>query len=317
MGLVRARRRRHRIGEPRRHRPRRAPARRASSCTRNTFAKIGYEMNVCTARGLGPSISIFEPGFLQVVLAYARQGALPPGTLVKFYFAGGGYLGGGDPLWGSPPIIEALDLFLAMFGDTPVAVGRRRARRLAARHADRARRARARRPPARRHRRLGRRPVERRAGRGRGRAAAPKSGAPSRRSPQTEAAPRASHRRSHRTGVSMSRRMSERRHAHAGSVELRCRSGSSRMSAVSGRGRAMNAADVGEDHGAAVVGVEEAVDEVVRGCGSAARRCRRSRCRRACTRGARRSACSSRARRGGGPRAACGARSSAARTARG
>ena len=54
------------------------------------------------------------------MLAYARQDALPPGTLVKFYFAGGGYLGGGDPLWGSPPIIEALDLFLAMFGDTPV-----------------------------------------------------------------------------------------------------------------------------------------------------------------------------------------------------
>ena len=54
------------------------------------------------------------------MLAYARHGALPPGTLVKFYFAGGGYLGGGDPLWGSPPIIEALDLFLAMLGDTPV-----------------------------------------------------------------------------------------------------------------------------------------------------------------------------------------------------
>jgi 3-keto-5-aminohexanoate cleavage enzyme len=86
----------------------------------NSFAKIGYEMQVCTERGLGPSISIFEPGFLQVVLAYARHGGLPPGTLVKFYFAGGGYLGGGDPLWGSPPIIEALDLFLAMFGDTPV-----------------------------------------------------------------------------------------------------------------------------------------------------------------------------------------------------
>jgi uncharacterized protein (DUF849 family) len=86
----------------------------------NSFAKIAYEMQVCTSRGLGPSISIFEPGFLQVVLAYARQGALPAGTLVKFYFAGGGYLGGGDPLWGSPPIIEALDLFLAMFGDTPV-----------------------------------------------------------------------------------------------------------------------------------------------------------------------------------------------------
>src|SRR4029077_9553816 len=83
-------------------------------------AKIGYEMQVCTERGLGPSISIFEPGLLQVVLAYARHGGLPPGTFVKFYFAGGGYLGGGDPLWGAPPIIEALDLFLAMLGDVTV-----------------------------------------------------------------------------------------------------------------------------------------------------------------------------------------------------
>jgi 3-keto-5-aminohexanoate cleavage enzyme len=89
----------------------------------NTFASIVYEMNLCVARGLGPSISIFEPGFLQVVLAYARAGALPAGTLVKFYFAGGGYLGGGDPLQGAPPIIEALDLFLAMLGDTPVEWG--------------------------------------------------------------------------------------------------------------------------------------------------------------------------------------------------
>jgi len=86
----------------------------------NPFSKVRYEMHVCATRGLGPSISIFEPGFLQVVLAYARRGALPPGALVKFYFAGGGYLGGGDPLWGSPPIIEALDLFLAMLGDVGV-----------------------------------------------------------------------------------------------------------------------------------------------------------------------------------------------------
>jgi len=86
----------------------------------NTFADIAYKMDVCRDRGLGPSIAIFEPGFLRVVRAYSDAGALPAGALVKFYFAGGGYLGGGDPLWGSPPIIEALDLFLAMYGDLPV-----------------------------------------------------------------------------------------------------------------------------------------------------------------------------------------------------
>src|SRR5207247_7661981 len=52
--------------------------------------------------------------------AYERQGALPAGTLVKFYFAGGGYFGGGDPLWGAPPIPEALDLYLAMLDEAPV-----------------------------------------------------------------------------------------------------------------------------------------------------------------------------------------------------
>jgi uncharacterized protein (DUF849 family) len=39
---------------------------------------------------------------------------------VKFYFSAGAYLGGGEPLWGAPPIVEALDLYLAMLGDTSV-----------------------------------------------------------------------------------------------------------------------------------------------------------------------------------------------------
>jgi uncharacterized protein (DUF849 family) len=86
----------------------------------NTFKSIVYQMDVCTGRGLGASVAIFEPGFLQVVLAYAEQGALPPGTLVKFYFAGGGYLGDGDPLWGAPPILEAFELYLAMLDEATV-----------------------------------------------------------------------------------------------------------------------------------------------------------------------------------------------------
>jgi uncharacterized protein (DUF849 family) len=87
----------------------------------NTFADIAYKMNTCRERGLGPSIAIFEPGFLRVVRAYYDAGALPAGTLVKFYFSAGGYLGGGEPLWGAPPIREALDLYLAMLGDADIA----------------------------------------------------------------------------------------------------------------------------------------------------------------------------------------------------
>jgi uncharacterized protein (DUF849 family) len=86
----------------------------------NTFADIAYKMDACRVRGLGPSIAIFEPGFLRVVRAYYDAGALPPGTLVKFYFSAGGYLGGGLPLWGAPPIVEALDRYLAMLGDADI-----------------------------------------------------------------------------------------------------------------------------------------------------------------------------------------------------
>jgi len=86
----------------------------------NTFASIAYKMRVCRERGLGPSIACFEPGFLRVVRAYYDAGALPSGTLVKFYFSAGGYLGGGEPLWGAPPIVEALDLYLAILGDADV-----------------------------------------------------------------------------------------------------------------------------------------------------------------------------------------------------
>jgi uncharacterized protein (DUF849 family) len=82
----------------------------------NTFADIAYKMRVCRERGLGPSIAVFEPGFLRVVLAYHAAGVLPPGTLVKFYFSAGGYLDSGAPLWGAPPIVESLDMYLAMLG---------------------------------------------------------------------------------------------------------------------------------------------------------------------------------------------------------
>jgi uncharacterized protein (DUF849 family) len=86
----------------------------------NTFSDIAYKFAECERLHLGPSIAVFEPGFLRVVVAYHRAGRLPRGTLVKFYFSAGGYVGGGAPLWGAPPIPEALDLYLAMLGDAPV-----------------------------------------------------------------------------------------------------------------------------------------------------------------------------------------------------
>jgi uncharacterized protein (DUF849 family) len=86
----------------------------------HTFADIRYAFDLAAQHRLGPSVALFEPGFLQVVLAYHEAGALPPGTLVKLYFAAGGYLTAGRPLWGVPPIPEGLDLYLAMLGDTGI-----------------------------------------------------------------------------------------------------------------------------------------------------------------------------------------------------
>lgn len=80
----------------------------------NSPNDIRFMAEVCRRHGLGPSVAVFEPGFLRVVLAAEKRGALPPGTLVKLYFSAGGYLGGGEPIFGAPPIREALDLYLAM-----------------------------------------------------------------------------------------------------------------------------------------------------------------------------------------------------------
>jgi uncharacterized protein (DUF849 family) len=87
----------------------------------NPPSEIRHAVETCRRLGLGPSVAIFEPGFLRVVLAYWRAGRLPPGTLVKLYFSQGGYIGGGEALFGPPPIREALDLYLAMLGGAPIA----------------------------------------------------------------------------------------------------------------------------------------------------------------------------------------------------
>jgi uncharacterized protein (DUF849 family) len=84
----------------------------------NPLSHVHHEVQTCARLGLGPSIAIFEPGFLRVILAYHRAGRLPAGALVKLYFSQGGYFGSGEPSFGAPPIPEALDLYLAMLDGT-------------------------------------------------------------------------------------------------------------------------------------------------------------------------------------------------------
>jgi uncharacterized protein (DUF849 family) len=83
----------------------------------NSFGDIRHEAHLCDHYRLGPSIAIFEPGFLRTVLAYARAGRLPAGAFVKLYFGGASdYLtgSGAGVSFGLPPTPIALDAYLSM-----------------------------------------------------------------------------------------------------------------------------------------------------------------------------------------------------------
>lgn len=77
----------------------------------NTFADVRAMVDVCRRRGLAAHVSIFEPGFLRVALAYHRAGELPPAK-VQLYF-------GGPALpFGLPPSEIGLRAYLSMMEGT-------------------------------------------------------------------------------------------------------------------------------------------------------------------------------------------------------
>lgn len=93
----------------------------------NSFADIRVAAELCERHRLGPSIAIFEPGFLRTTLAYRRAGRLPAGAFVKLYFGGGADYLGGRPngvSFGLPPTEKALAAYLEMLdgADLPWAV---------------------------------------------------------------------------------------------------------------------------------------------------------------------------------------------------
>jgi uncharacterized protein (DUF849 family) len=87
----------------------------------NSYRDIRHEVDLCERHRLGPSVSIFEPGFLRAALAYHRAGRLPQGALIKLYFGGdAGYLGGppAGVTFGLPPTELSLEAYLAMLEGT-------------------------------------------------------------------------------------------------------------------------------------------------------------------------------------------------------
>ena len=93
----------------------------------NSFNDVRHMAALCREHGLGPSIAVFEPGFLRVVLAYHRADRLPRGAFVKLYFGGERDYLGGSGLgvgFGLPPTRAALAAYLEMLSgcDLPWAV---------------------------------------------------------------------------------------------------------------------------------------------------------------------------------------------------
>lgn len=73
----------------------------------NSFADTEYMFARTAELAAGPSISIFEPGFLRTTLTLHRHGRVPPGAIVKLYFA--------DRLqFGLPPTPAALEAYLEL-----------------------------------------------------------------------------------------------------------------------------------------------------------------------------------------------------------
>ena len=82
----------------------------------NTPEAIRRMVELCARLQLGPSIAIFEPGFLRHALGYWKRGALPRGALLKFYMGGTH----ADLGFGLPPTPRMLDAYLEMLGDCPL-----------------------------------------------------------------------------------------------------------------------------------------------------------------------------------------------------
>ncbi|MEX1218734.1 MAG: 3-keto-5-aminohexanoate cleavage protein [Acidimicrobiales bacterium] len=84
----------------------------------NSYDSIAFQMAQATTDRVGPSLAIYEPGFLRTTMAYWRQDKLPAGTMIKFYLSTErGYMGAP---FGLPATRLALDAYLEILGDCPI-----------------------------------------------------------------------------------------------------------------------------------------------------------------------------------------------------
>jgi len=89
----------------------------------NTPFDVRYMADRCREWGLGPSMVIFEPGFLRHTMAYYAAGQLPQGAFLRLTLCGGAsYRGPGrvDLLFGLANTPASLDTYVDMLGGAPI-----------------------------------------------------------------------------------------------------------------------------------------------------------------------------------------------------
>jgi 3-keto-5-aminohexanoate cleavage enzyme len=84
----------------------------------NSRPDVHHQAQVCRDNRLAPSLAIWEPGFLRLVLDLWQHDRLPSGAMIKLYFGGdAGYL---DGPFGLPPTRPSFDAYLAMLDGCPL-----------------------------------------------------------------------------------------------------------------------------------------------------------------------------------------------------
>ena len=86
----------------------------------NSYEDVRVCFEQAERRRIGPSLAIYEPGWLRTVLAFYRAGRLPQGAMVKLYFGGDYGLFGTEPgvSFGLGPTEHALAAYLDLLEGT-------------------------------------------------------------------------------------------------------------------------------------------------------------------------------------------------------
>ena len=80
----------------------------------NSYEDTRVALDLCERLRIGPSLAIYEPGWLRTVLAFHHAGRLPQGAMVKLYFGGDYGIFSTEPgvSFGLPPTENALLAYL-------------------------------------------------------------------------------------------------------------------------------------------------------------------------------------------------------------